>query len=167
MGRANAGDDAVGAGVGVGVAAGVSVGAGVAVGAAVGAGVGAGAGVWVGAGVCVGAGVGTAGGLGVGGSVGSGVGVISGVGVGGGGEPVFIVHDVVGGKGAPQVSPKGVQKPVWEKYMVTPFAGPPRLPTPVWARAAQIWSYFCQVGLLASTAEKSRKPFVSFVPGQS
>ena len=57
-------------------------------------------------GVSVGAGVG----------VGTGVGVTLGVGDGlgdGGAVPVFKVHDVVGGNGAPHVCPNGVQNPTW------------------------------------------------------
>ena len=47
--------------------------------------------------------------------VGVGDGVELGVGVSlgdGGGDPVFMVQDVVGGNGAPHVAPYGVQKPV-------------------------------------------------------
>lgn len=53
--------------------------------------------------------------MGVGTGVGDGVGVAVGVGVSlgdGGGVPVLMVQYVVGGNGAPQVVPYGVQKPV-------------------------------------------------------
>jgi hypothetical protein len=74
-------------------------------------GVGVGASVGVGVGASVGVGVGASVGVGVGASVGVGVGVGAGVGVAGGGVPVFMVQVVVGGNGAPQVFPYGVQKP--------------------------------------------------------
>jgi hypothetical protein len=69
-------------------------------------------GVWT----AVGAGVGVGGTVGTGVPVGAGVGVGGGEGVmlgDGGGDPVADVHEVLGGKGAPHVKPKGVQKPVW------------------------------------------------------
>ena len=68
--------------------------------------VGGAVGARVGVGAAVGAGVG----------VGTGVGVTFGVGDGlgdGGAVPVFKVHDVVGGNGAPHVCPNGVQNPTW------------------------------------------------------
>jgi hypothetical protein len=71
-----------------------------------GTGDGAGVGESVGAGGAVGTGVG--GNVGTGVSVGLGVGVAIGE---GGGEPVCEVQDVVGGNGAPQDLPNGVQKP--------------------------------------------------------
>src|ERR1035437_7112883 len=50
--------------------------------------------------------------------------------------------------------------------MVVPLLGPPRIPTPSFALVIHLWSYFWKVGLFESTRLRSRKPFVSLMPGQ-
>lgn len=109
-------------------------------------GVGVGVGVGVAGGVVGGGGLGSAvggweviSGVAVGSSVGSGLGESSGETSSEGDGEGWLVHDPVGGKGAPQVLPNGVERLLKMKLVVvgTSGSGPPGVPGPCLARAIQ------------------------------